>query len=311
MTTFDIQSKLELMLDPKVTAFQNTLKSLDGTVVIKSNGLTNINGRKVKIPLTVNVLDQVDNLKLLKSKRMIEYHDMYSRLIMSDKITKQEEFRYNELVNMITNIDKEIEKLYVYLEKVNQPNEDNRQRLQSRYSQLLQQAANLSPSDAKSTSENLSIFNKSMKIQQELYDMKQSFDNRRIQFYVEETPNSSTIDVTEVLVEPSFSEKKEEKKKTNVKKDKSKKVLKKVSPKQLENIKENIKKIMASNYLKPKNKDECVSQKRSQPYFMSLKSLLEEIDKHPELKAILPSNWKTLSKEKLCGILYEANVTSL
>lgn len=70
-------------------------------------------------------------------------------------------------------------------------------------------------------------------------------------------------------------------------------------------IKENIKELIKDK-LKPKNAEECASQKRSQPYYTKKDEILEVIDKHPQIKQALPANYKSLNKEDLCKHLYPA-----
>lgn len=51
------------------------------------------------------------------------------------------------------------------------------------------------------------------------------------------------------------------------------------------------------------NKQDCLSRK--QAVFMSKDQIVQTIDKHQELKEIVPKNYKSLSKEELCTYLFE------
>ena len=73
--------------------------------------------------------------------------------------------------------------------------------------------------------------------------------------------------------------------------------------KKLTNIQKNIIKDNIKNLLKFKNKAECVSKAKSKAFYMSKEEIIKLIDSTPELKAIVPENYKTLNKEQLCGYL--------
>ena len=78
---------------------------------------------------------------------------------------------------------------------------------------------------------------------------------------------------------------------------------KNIPPSNVKIIKSNIKELI-KNVFKPKTKEECASQKRSQPYFMKKEDILTAIDENPDIKSVLPENYKTLNKENLCEHLF-------
>jgi hypothetical protein len=49
---------------------------------------------------------------------------------------------------------------------------------------------------------------------------------------------------------------------------------------------------------------ECSSAKRSQPYYISQKKMIELIAENEDLRKIFPKNYKTLKKEDLCRVLF-------
>lgn len=67
-------------------------------------------------------------------------------------------------------------------------------------------------------------------------------------------------------------------------------------------IKPRVKNIIKEAFLF-KNKQECLS--RTKALFMSKEQIINVIDKHDDLKAIVPPNYKKLTKEALCGHLFE------
>jgi hypothetical protein len=110
--------------------------------------------------------------------------------------------------------------------------------------------------------------------------------------------NSPQIDeiVPDVNSKPSVSPPKPKKKavKKIVKMDESKK----------QDIKDNIKRLL-KDVFKFKDKVECLSQQRSKDFFTSKDGILEAIENNSELKKLMPSNYKSLSKQQLCSYFFD------
>ena len=81
------------------------------------------------------------------------------------------------------------------------------------------------------------------------------------------------------------------------------KVLPDLTKSDLKAIKENIKELIKEKF-KPKTAEECSSQKRSQPYYMKKDDILTTIESNPQIKQVLPENYKSLNKEELCKHLF-------
>lgn len=77
-----------------------------------------------------------------------------------------------------------------------------------------------------------------------------------------------------------------------------------VDIKEHEDIKKNIKN-MISNLFAFKNKEECISQKRSQPYFVKKEDIIAAIQKNKNLEKLMPDKYQNLSKEKLCEYFFD------
>lgn len=69
-------------------------------------------------------------------------------------------------------------------------------------------------------------------------------------------------------------------------------------------IKRKIKDLLKDVY-KFKDKSECVSKQRTKDFFMSKDAILESIDNNPELKKLMPSNYKSFTKDQLCSYFFE------
>ena len=80
-------------------------------------------------------------------------------------------------------------------------------------------------------------------------------------------------------------------------------IVAKVTPQQINAIKDNVKELITQKF-KFKTKEECTTRKTSQPYYMSKDNIVEEIEKTPEIKKLMPAKYKTLPKEKICDYLF-------
>lgn len=70
-------------------------------------------------------------------------------------------------------------------------------------------------------------------------------------------------------------------------------------------IKTNVKDLIRSTFAF-KNSEECLSKKRSQPYYETKDSIVEKISKSAELKKLMPGNYRSLTKEKICDKLFDS-----
>lgn len=73
---------------------------------------------------------------------------------------------------------------------------------------------------------------------------------------------------------------------------------------QASNVKKTIKDLLKEVY-KFKDSEECRSRQRSKAYYMTKEEILQEIEKNQDLKKLMPSNYKNLTKEKLCEHFYK------
>ncbi len=314
--SLDAHSKIQLLNDEKIELYKKLLSS-DDKFIFKKNGLV-INGKNIVPPRIIYVNDRLKQLKSDKCKLLIQYHDLYNTIVMIpiDKVSKTMQDKYGKLVDNINSIEQEIEELQSYNGLLHDMTKLESDKLNEKYMNLLREQ-NMLTNEFGDINRYLTL-HENVKILQERINEQDKKPS--INFYIDELPKLSNVVLKSLEslpenkpaieienkpeMEPvieSKKSKKESKKETKPKKEIKKK---EVSPKQLEIIKDNVKKLLGSKFLKPQSKEECVSQKRSQAYYMSLKSILEEIEKHPELKAILPKNYKTLPKEKLCEYLY-------
>lgn len=226
----------------------------------------------VGAPLFVNVVDRIEQLQKEKRQAYREYHDLYARMVSSTQFTRQFQDAYESLVSKIQEIDLLIQNLNVYKERVNP----------------IPVANLVSPITIALTPK--AAAKKFIKNRD-----KQHVHRAPINYYVElSDPTVPPLVKAKapVLAPPSTSKK-----------------VKKLTTQQKEIIKHNVKKLISDKF-KFQNKDECTSRKHSQPYYMSKEKIIEVIEGDKELKAIVPSNYKTLSKEQLCVYLFPEKIES-
>lgn len=229
----------------------------------------------IGIPRFVNVFDRIEELQKEKRQAYREYHDLYARMISSKQSINPFQDAYESLVLKIQELDSLIQNLNVYKERANPAPQ----------------------TDIVSPKTSAAITPKAAAKKFIKNRDKQHVQHASITYYVElPDPNhpmkkkvelAHKKEVPPPIIAPSKPTKK----------------VKYLTTKEKEIIKHNVKKLISGKF-KFQNKDECTSRKHSQPYYMSKEKLVEIIDGDNELKAIVPSNYKTLSKEQLCTYIF-------
>lgn len=85
------------------------------------------------------------------------------------------------------------------------------------------------------------------------------------------------------------------------------KVVGKLSDEDKDTIKRSIKDLIKEKF-KAKTLEECTSQKRSQPYYMKKEDIIQTIENTPQIKKVMPGNFKSLNKESLCKQLFDEKI---
>jgi len=306
MEDFDIVKKKAMFESEPYTRYTNLFHENDIELLkFNQNGLININNMFVKPPKIKNIFEEIEGHIILKQQLSIKYHDIYNEILFSDKPNSLKK-EYDDIVNQIETIDKNIDEMYQYYETINNKNYENivEPLIKKQKILLLQQFQLLeSPSVEKNKMSKLARLYKELnEISEKINETKKTIS--KIDFYIVSLPefnvkNKKNKDIhlpiklnvqiiKPVIVEP-------------VKKSPKKGL--KVTPKQFSSIKDNVKKLIAEKF-KFKTKDECASQKHKQQYYMSKPELIEEIEKNKDLKSLLPANYHKLTKEKICEYLF-------
>ena len=270
------------------------------TLNFNQNGLLNINGSYIKPPKIKNIFDEINEHIIKKKELSIKYHDLYNLILYSDnpKLLQKD---YDNCVNQLEIVDKNIGLLNQYYEIINGKNynsfigniiKDNSILL------LKQSQLNTNVSDKSSIIKMVKLYNEISKNIEIFDDAKKKIN--RIDFYIVSLPEFN-VKNGKVKVQSPPKKTKIEEEEIIEPKEISKSNLK-VTPQQILSIKSNVKKLIADKF-KFKSKDECISQKHKQSYYMSKPEIIDEIEKNKDIKALLPKNYQKLSKEKICEYL--------
>lgn len=219
---------------------------------------------KGKLSSYIYVPARISQLKSTRRQLAKRYWDMYDDHLTYNKNIDQTTF--NKIVKDINDIEAEIDQLSYQLQDTNMTN------------------SIIDTTTGEETSALAFVKKRSERIPEELFRWKHKW----LQTTTPSTP--TTIDVT---IEQSPKKKIPKKKTDN----------KKLTTDKKEEITSNIKELLAKNF--PfKDKPQCVSKQRSQPYYASKEEILEKIEKDPELKKLVPANYKKLTKDKLCEVFF-------
>jgi len=240
-------------------------------ILIKNGKIIGI--KKITPPIYVNINDQIDKLYLERRDLYFQYKIIQDKIILDDKpaIYKSE---YTNIINKLTNIQIEINKLHEYYENT-EPSYEIEKKLEL----------------CKQNIKNSQTIKDIVKYKRQLYQLYREYPDRK------------AVDITHYMIEDAkIEELSEENTKARVK-NKGRKLPAKISTSDIKKIRDNVKELMKSVF-KPKTLEECASQKRSQPYYMKKEDILKEIDNNPDIKKLLPDNYKALNKEEICKYLF-------
>ena len=227
-------------------------------------------GKKIVPAVCINIRDELDKLYSDRRKLFLEYKMLEDKIVLSDiNIAKQYKGTYDDIIKKINDIQDKIEVIHEYYDKVEE--------VDSSYENKIKNIRSILPN----LHEDIPRYVKKMR---ELRKLEKNYeDDIEITYIVTSIPK--VIDI-----------------KTRI--DKKPKQAAAIPAEDVKTIKKNIKQLIKEK-LKPKNLEECASQKRSADYFMKKEDILETIDSNPEIKTILPANFKSLTKQDLCKHLFE------
>ena len=234
-------------------------------------------GKKIVPAVAKNIEDELDRLYGERRERYFNYKLLEENILLSETPAKYKN-EYNEAIEAINAIQDKIDDLYEYFEKLEEEKTDPFIEINKKRNEVDGLAGNI-PKYVKE-------LKKLHKL--EANAIKAPLD---VEYVVLEPPSVLASDVkVEIRKEPLLKPKKG-----------------KIAPipeSNLKIIKKNIKELVKEKF-KPKTLEECASQKRSQPYYMKKDDILKTIDETPEIKQVMPANYKSLNKEELCKQLFD------
>lgn len=304
MELFDIQKKIAMFESEAYIKYVNLIQQHNMPLLkYNNNGLINIDGIYIKPPIIKNVFDDIKELTIKKKNLSTRYFDLYNEILYSSN-PKNLKNEYDDITLNLANIDIILNRLYQYYEFINK----------SRYDTIMSPTKNKNDIllvqqkiiiDSKII--NKATATKLVKLYTEI--------NKNTEKFLEDNNNRDNIDYYIVSL-PEFNVK--NKKQSEIPKEIIPKIQiekkttpiifppkqsKKVTPKQIASIKDNVKILMAEKF-KFKTKEECLSQKRTQSYYMSKPELIDEIEKNESIKALMPPKYTKLPKDKICDYLF-------
>lgn len=237
---------------------------------------------KVKPPVTRNVFDEINKLKQEKLDLLMEYKDLYDKIIYSENHKTQ----YNAIIKQISDIEEQIEELYTYFNLVNEVKHDDK--------------IDKLNKEIKYFKDNKKIKEYINKLTEKNTLLKSIPASNIIDFYVIEACDVKT----EIPEKREVAPKPKEQAKKKLK-EQPKEKTKELPKEEVEaKIKYNIKELLKEKF-KFRTKDECSSLRRSQPYFMTKQDIVETIEGDHRLKSVMPEAYKALKKEEICDNLFK------
>ena len=252
--------------DPTYIAFIEGLN--EDKLEIKGN----IANNKWRLPIYKSVFEEIKTLRKQRQELMKRYHDIYELISYSDKPPSRFKKEYDDIYNKLYETDAKIMKLIAYYryqntETMQAQDEDS---MQYKYLNTKEELT------VKEARELAILFKKTI----ESYN---TTNKSEIEFFIDTLPSKKGSHKPKPILY-----------------EKNREI---VLPQEHKEIEENIAKLIAKTF-KFKNVDECKSSKRSQSYYMSKENILKEVDSNERIRQVLPKNYKSLTKEKICEHLF-------
>ncbi len=225
-----------------------------------------VSGSKKLTPAKcVFIEDELNRLFKLRRDKYLSYDLLKDKILYSDNPSSFKK-DFQELYDEINFIQNDIDNIYTYYDQISlQKVEFDKTRLETLYKKM-QTDKTLIPEYVKT--------------------------------YVKFMKSKPKEDDITYLVKslPKFANDKEYK-------NEEPKKLNKLSNDNVNVIKKNIKDLVKQKF-KAKTLEQCKTKQRSKEYFMKKEEILDVIEKNPEMKKLLPANYKTLDKDNLCKYIF-------
>jgi len=302
---FDTSKAIELFKSELYKKYIDLISNNNLNKIIYKNGIIKINDQFIKPPKLKNIFEDIKESHEIKSKLLIEYYNLYSNIIYS-KDPNQYKNKYNTIIEQIQQLDNKIKSLKEYYKLINIENNSVLLNTKIQYDNVLEKQNNIKTeieNDIYFEEVNLKKLSKYYIKSIILGNKLQENKYNNIDYYIISLPKFN-VNINETIEKEEKSKKIIEEKPKEIIEEKAKETKpSNLSSKEINNIKTNIKQLISQKF-KFRSMDECISSKRSQLYYMSKENIIKEIQDNPELRKLMPSNYRTLSKEKICEYLY-------
>jgi hypothetical protein len=271
----------------------------------------------IKKPIYKSVFNEINKLKNEKKNLLQDYEILKDKII--NEINSEKDFtKYDNIIKKLTKIDEDIQDLVEYHNKINSIVKTNLDKNISKLNEIKTEIKNINKKFlvVNDDIEKKNLTRDYLKLEKEKQNLEGNYFNH-IDYIVYQIPS---------IKYSSNTKKIEEKKKKSDKVNKTTKTDKEIEDEKRYKLKEKISKknpktkeeaIQKLNKLEKKYKEkfmnefnfsnikECKSSSYRESYFMKKPEILKIIKKYPDIKNILPKNYPTLTKDKLCDEIYK------
>ena len=271
----------------------------------------------IKKPIYKSVFNEINKLKNEKKNLLQDYEILKDKII--NEINSEYDFtKYDNIIKKLTKIDEDIEDLVEYHNKINSIVKTNLDKNISKLNEIKTEIKNINKKFlvVNDDIEKKNLTRDYLKLEKEKQNLEGNYFNH-IDYIVYQIPSikySSNTKKIEEIKKKSDKITKTTKTDKEIEDEKRYKLKEKISKKNPKTKEEAIQKL---NKLEKKYKEkfmkefnfsninECKSTSYRENYFMKKPEILKIIKKYPDIKNILPKNYSTLSKDKLCDEIYK------
>lgn len=271
----------------------------------------------IKKPIYKSVFNEINKLKNEKKNLLQDYEILKDKII--NEINSEKDFtKYDNIIKKLTKIDEDIEDLVEYHNKINSIVKTNLDKNISKLNEIKSEIKNINKKFlvVNDDIEKKNLTRDYLKLEKEKQNLEGNYFNH-IDYIVYQIPSikysSNTKKIEEIKKKPDKVNKttKTDKEIENEKRYKLKEKISKKNPKTKEEAIQKLNKLEKKykekfmNEFNFSNIKECKSSSYRESYFMKKPEILKIIKKYPDIKNILPKNYPTLTKDKLCDEIYK------
>lgn len=294
---FDIEDKIELFNAPLYQKYLQILGASTSTEIEKDGSIIT-DTLKVIPPVLVSVETALKEISDQRRQYMRSFHDVYIKIIHDDKNADHFKEQYERLLEKIYALDSLSDKMHTYYDRANQTRKDAISSLRDKYQEIMMEM-----DEETSVKKRIKLYKRAMKLDDQLQEFKNS--DTAVDYYIEALPKFTENNLVKPKQEKPSKATKATKATKTAKTAKGPKPSNSIdlSNEQINEIESNVARLIREKF--PfKSKEECVSSKRSTPFYMSKEDITKNIKSDPNIKNLMPKNYSTLSKKEICDHLF-------